>query len=118
MKLKLIKVGTSGAIVIPKNIRSVFEFRIGDTFKSEINKNKIILTKLKSQPVQKPKVFEPADEPIMLDENDEPIIIARRRKVPVKEPFRIVCSICKETFYDEDSYDDHILHCPAIEPVE
>lgn len=122
MKLKIIKVGqTSGAIVIPKDIRRVFGYGIGSEFKADFSKNRVILIKLKTVK-QKPKVPEPimdsSDEPIMLDENDEPIIIPRKRKIPVEEPFEITCPICKEIFYDEDCYDDHILHCPAIEPVE
>jgi antitoxin component of MazEF toxin-antitoxin module len=85
MRWHIVRIGSSAGFIVPKNIRSVFEYRIGDTFKSEINKNKIILTKLKTQPVQKSKEL----EPIMEDAEPEPIIIARKR-VPIEEPELIV----------------------------
>jgi bifunctional DNA-binding transcriptional regulator/antitoxin component of YhaV-PrlF toxin-antitoxin module len=129
MKLKLIKVGTSGAIVIPKDIRRVFGYGIGAEFKTEFSKGKIVLTKLKNaqpnpmpSPVQKPVKVPgpvPVDELVL-----EPIMesIVPRKKVPVEklepieesvdEPMKFVCPFCGDEFYDGDNYWDHYSHCP------
>jgi len=79
MELKVVGIGNSSGLIVPKTVMQLFEIKRGDLFNADFTKNKIILNKIQHKEKLKPKPMKSVEKQV----EDEPI---EEPKEPIKEP--------------------------------